>query len=191
MPMTSSDEEIIRLIDKTEANLKRIEKISGRFICFTLNEWRYATRHIMRYHSSADVMDVNKAIGHLKRAYFDSCDVLLDCLLDRVSSIDDEIRGFAGIVAAIVPDFNKFRMAVHSARNAHLSAQTISGEERERTYDALDEHCRQIEAYLQNMDATKDVWQADIRKQKLRDRLPVIWTAIGITVTIILAIIFN
>ena len=44
MPKTSSDEEIIRLIDKTEANLKRIEKISGRFICFTLNEWRYATR---------------------------------------------------------------------------------------------------------------------------------------------------
>jgi len=189
--MTSSDEEIIRLIDKTEENLKRIEIINGRFVCFTLNEWRYATRHIMRYRASDDAQDLQKAVGHLKRAYFDSCDVLLDCLLDRIRCIDDEIRGFASILASIVPDFNKSRIAIHSARNAHLTVQTISGDEREQAYDMLNEHCAKLEEYIRNVEATKDVWQADIRKQKLRDRLPIIWTAIGIAVTIVLAIIFN
>ena len=48
----------------------------------------------------------HKALGHLKRAYFDSCDILLDCMLNRISFLDDEIRGFANVVAPIVPDFD-------------------------------------------------------------------------------------
>ena len=44
--------------------------------------------------------------------------------------------------------------------------------------------------YLTNVDATKDVWQSDIRAQRSRDRWPLIWTAIGIAVSIVLAIVF-
>ena len=61
----------------------------------------------------------------------------------------------------------------------------------EKAYDLLCGHCAELEKYLSNMDATKDIWQADIRKQMRRDRLPVIWTVIGIAVSIILAMIFG
>lgn len=189
--MTSSDEQLLALIDKTEENLKRIEIINGRFICFSLNEWRYATRHVMRYHASGDTDESRKALSHLKRAYYDSCDILLDCLLNKVAMLDDEIRGYANIVAQVVPDFQKSRIAIHAARDAHYSAQTISGDDREKQYDALHAHCEDLEKYLGAMAATQDVWQSDIRKQKSRDRLPVIWAAIGIAVSIILAIIFG
>lgn len=189
--MTSSDEQLLALIDKTEENLKRIEIINGRFICFSLNEWRYATRHVMRYHACGDAEESRKALSHMKRAYFDSCDILLDCLLNRVSMLDDEIRGYANIVAQTVPDFQKSRVAIHAARDAHYSAQTISGNDREVKYDSLHSHCLELEQYLNNMSATQDIWQEDIRKQKSRDRLPIIWTAIGIAVSIILAIILG
>jgi hypothetical protein len=189
--MTSSDGELLALIDKTEENLKRIEIVNGRFVCFSLNEWRYATRHVMRYHASGNAEECIKALSHLKRAYFDSCDILLDCLLNRISMLDDEIRGFANLVAQVVPNFRESRIAIHAARDAHYSAQTISGDDREAKYDSLRVHCAELEKYLANMAATQDVWQADIRKQKLRDRIPVIWAAIGIAVSIILAIIFS
>ena len=189
--MTSSDDELLRLLDKTEGNLKRIEILNKRFVCFSLNEWRYATRHIVQYHVTGNQEDAHKALGHLKRAYFDSCDILLDCMLNRISFLDDEIRGYANVVAPIIPDFDKSRIAIHAAKQAHLSAQAISGDEREKAYDLLGGHCAELEKYLSNMDATKDIWQADIRKQKRRDRLPVIWTVIGIAVSIILAIVFS
>lgn len=189
--MTSFDEHLVSLIDKTEENLKKIEILNGRFVCFSLNEWRYATRHVMRYHLSGDDEESRKALSHMKRAYFDSCDILLDCLLNRVCMLDDEIRGYANIVAQVVPDFKKARIAIHAARDAHYSAQTISGDDREAQYGILCAHCLELEKYLDNMAATQDVWQEDIRKQKSRDRLPLIWTAIGIAVSIILAIVFG
>jgi hypothetical protein len=189
--MTSSDGELLDLLDKTEGNLKRIEILNKSFVCLSLNEWRYATRHIVQYMVSGVQEEKHKALGHLKRAYFDSCDILLDCMLNRISFLDDEIRGFANVVAPIVPDFDKSRIAIHAAKQAHFSAQSIPRDEREKAYDLLCGHCAELEKYLSNMDATKDIWQADIRKQMRRDRLPVIWTVIGIAVSIILAMIFG
>ena len=41
------------------------------------------------------------------------------------------------------------------------------------------------------LDKSRNAWQDDIRVQKRRDRMPIIWSAIGIAVSIILAIVFT
>lgn len=189
--MTSSEEMLSSLMAKTEANIKRIESINGRFVSIVLNEWRYVTRHMVRYHVSGENNEIEKAIGHMKRAYFDSCDILMDVLLNRISVLDDEIRGYASIVATIVPGFNESRIAVHKAKEAHRTAGGTSGEDREKEYESLVGHCARLERYLDDVESTKEIWQEDIRKQKYRDRIPVIWTVAGIVVSIVLAVLFK
>jgi len=190
--MTSCDSKLaLDLLDKTEANLKRIEIYNTDFVCFSLNEWRYATRHLVSFNATGDADEERKAISHLKRAYYDSCDVLIDCLLNQISGYDYEAHGFAGVLANIVPGFSESRLAVHAAREAHVKAQSVGGAERESSYDCLTVHCDKLERYLKNLEATRDLWVEDIRKQRNRDRLPIIWTMIGIGVSIVLALIFH
>ena len=47
-------DDIRRLIDGTEANIKRFETLTGEFPCNVLNEWRYATRHVVSLLDSPD-----------------------------------------------------------------------------------------------------------------------------------------
>ena len=77
--MTSSDSKmVLDLLERTEANLKRIEIYNKRFVCLSLNEWRYAARHFATYNVTGSEEEQRKALSHLKRAYYDSCDVLID-----------------------------------------------------------------------------------------------------------------
>lgn len=190
--MTSCDSSLIlELLEKTEANLKRIEIYNKRFVCLSLNEWRYAARHFATFNVTHDADEERKALSHLKRAYYDSCDVLIDCLLNAISRYDFEAHGFAGVLANIVPGFAESRLAVHTAKEAHFKAQSVGGDEREVAYESLAIHCVNLEKYLTNLEATRDFWAEDIRKQRSRDRLPIIWTIIGIGVSIVLALIFH
>jgi len=190
--MTSCDSRmVLNLLERTESNLKRIEIYNKRFVCLSLNEWRYAARHFATYNVTGSEDEQRKDVSHLKRAYYDSCDVLIDCLLNAISNFDSEAHGYASILANIVPHFAESRLAVHEARRAHLVAQSVSGDERENAYESLSTHCEKLEQYLSNLEATRELWAEDIRKQKSRDRLPIIWTIIGIGVSIVLALIFG
>ena len=188
---SSKFEEIARLLDKTERNLKRIERIDDSFVSFAINEWRYATRHVIAYMQSGSAEEECKVVGHLKRAYFDSSEVLLDGLLDRIAKYELYFRGYSGIVAAIVPGFKEAYLKVWEAKELLAKAQAYDLESREVKYDRLEPYCDALEAFVENLEKSRNAWQDDIRVQKRRDRMPIIWSAIGIAVSIILAIIFT
>ena len=76
--------EINTIIGKTEENLKRIQNINNSFVFPVLNQWRYATRHMANYLSAPENDgECQKVIAHLKKAYADSCEVLLIVHLRR------------------------------------------------------------------------------------------------------------
>ena len=95
--MTSA-ERALSLIDRTEANIKRIEELQSAFAAPVLNEWRYAIRHVVTM-AAGGGEGADKAEGHLKRAYFDSCDIVIDCQLDIIATVH---RRCLGSLAAIV-----------------------------------------------------------------------------------------
>lgn len=179
------------LLDKTERNLKRIERINDSFVCFALNEWRYATRHVVNFMRAGNPEEESKVVGHLKRAYFDSCDVLLDGLLNMVAQYEVQFGGYASLVAGIVPDFKEAYAKVWEAKELHLEARSFNEESRESRYDGLEPYCEALSEFVGNLGKSRDIWLREIRAQRRRDRMPVIWTAIGITVSIILAILFH
>ena len=188
---SSRFEEIARLLDKTERNLKRIERIDVSFVSFAINEWRYATRHIVTYMQTGSAEEECKVVGHLKRAYFDSNEVLLDGLLDRIAKFESLFRGYSGIVSAVVPGFKEAYLKVWEAKEKLFKAQSYDSESREVKYDSLEPYCDALESFVENLEKSRNAWQDDIRVQKRRDRMPIIWSAIGIAVSIILAIVFT
>ncbi len=182
--------EIPALIEKTERNLKLIEEINGEFVYPTLNEWRYATRHVASLLATPeDEEECNKAVSHLKRAYFDSCDILLDCILARIRDYGLCYHGYASIVSQIVPDFQNGILATRDAQMAHRKVQLTHGEEREKNYDALTGHAERLLRFLDALTTTESTWAEDIRRQKQRDRLPIIIAVITIAVTILVAVL--
>ena len=188
--MTSVEiEELDGLLTKTEANLKLIQEVGGDFVYPMLNEWRYATRHIVNLLVKPNEADFQKTIGHLKRAYFDSCDILLNCLLQNIADHYDAFRGYASIVNQIVPDFQQHNLRMHEAIRVRERIASAKGDARESEYDALAPYIVSLMEFARLLSSTRVNWIEDIRKQKLRDRLPVLISIVGIAISVAIAIL--
>lgn len=182
------------LIDKTEENLKLIEQISGDFMAPVLNEWRYAIRHVISTFIKRDFsgIEAQKTIGHLKRAYFDSCDILLDCQLNILTAIHGKCLGYSENVSKIVPDYSLYLEKVRKAQTSHREAQNKHGEERESAFDSLLPAIQELDEILDTMTFHADDIAATIRRAKNKDAIAkysVIATIAGIIVTIVMKFI--
>ena len=131
-------DQALSLINKTEANLRRIDAFGEDFAIPSLNEWRYAIRHVVTAagKSGDSAQDWEKAIGHIKRAYFDSCDILLDCQLKVLMETNRRYRGHADQVAKILPDYPKWIGTIRRAQELHGKAD-LESDNREAAYDSL------------------------------------------------------
>ncbi len=131
-------DQALSLINKTEANLRRIDAFGEDFAIPSLNEWRYAIRHVVTAagKSGDAAQDWGKAIGHIKRAYFDSCDILLDCQLKVLIETNRRYRGHADQVAKILPDYPKWIGTIRRAQELHGKAD-LESDNREAAYDSL------------------------------------------------------
>ena len=101
---------LLTLVDKTENNLRLIERFNGNFALPVLNEWRYSTRHILvaNFKSDDAAAEANvRAMRHLQRAYFDSCDLLIDCLLTEIRTRKESYRGYEATVLAVFPEYSE------------------------------------------------------------------------------------
>ena len=180
---------LLELVRKTEANIKRIEGLQRDFIAYTLNEWRYATHHLCLAICNGNEEDRQKAENHLQRAYFDSCDIIVDCQLNRIAELETRFRGYVSTVAGLVGDFAEKCNCVHEAQN--IRRLTVGGGvDRLEAYTRLACLADKLDAFIKELESTLPYWMEDIRKQKRRDRLPIVIALIGIAVSICLAILF-
>lgn len=177
----------LSLVDKTEANIKLIEQISSSFAAPVLNEWRYATRHVLAAFAGDGQSDENarKAVNHLKRAYFDSCDIVLDCQLHALRRIHERCLGYAEAVVKVVPDYPAWLETVRDAQRRHREAQTTYGEAREAAFDSLAPSIKALDEILDRLSFHADEMAAAVRRAKTNVRLTVAAKSAGIAVAAI------
>ena len=140
--MTSAEgdvSEILDLVDKTEANLKKAEKYSGELVVPVLNEWRCGTRHIIAATQNPNASEAERtsALGHWRRAYFDSCDVLINFQLERLAEVHAACRNYPEAVATVLPKFWDYVQTMRRVQKMHEAAARKTAEEKEREYDSL------------------------------------------------------
>lgn len=179
----------LALVRKTEANIKRIEWLRGDFISYALNEWRYATHHLCLAVCDGSNDDMLKAEHHLQRAYYDSCDILVDCQLNKLAELELEFRGYVSSVAGLVDGFAEKCQCVYEAQRFRRMTVGI-GDDKTKAYSRLEELADKLDGFIKELEATHPYWADEIRKQKFRDRLPIVLALAGIAVSIVLAVVF-
>jgi hypothetical protein len=183
--MTSADGEkpsIGLLLRATESNLKRIEAVSCNFLAPVLNEWRYATRHIATLlDAPSDESERGKAIGHLERAYLDSCEILLSILLDSCRDFREQVGDYADVLRTFVKDYDSWLAKI---RNAQKAQGESADDDRFGRARRLASCCDDLIAFLDVVDVCKDDLFARIAKERRRDRRDGILLACAVLGTI-------
>ena len=181
--------ELARLLDGTEANAKRIESLQGTFPVVVLNEWRYATRHVVNLlEGDGDSTERRKAENHLARAYFDSCDMLLDCLLDRAREYDVAYSAYPEILTATVQNYPSVRKAIRDAHKAHAASQGFVDAEKRTRYAELERVIAPLDAAVAALDDASQDLAAACRRQRRKDAMTlagIILAALGILATVL------
>lgn len=173
--------ELARLLDATEENAKRIEAILGSFPAVVLNEWRYATRHVVNLlEGDGDETERRKAEDHVARAYFDSCDILLDCLLDRAREYSERYDAYPEILNAAVKDYPSVLAAIRSAHAAHKRSQGFVEADKRERYAELSEHIKPLSDAIDALDAAAPTIAAACRREKQKAVLTVVALVTGI-----------
>lgn len=180
------------LVRRTERNIKRIEIVGRDFVVPVLNEWRYATRHILtatlNENPEAARIEWKKAVSHVKRAYFDSCDILLTCNLSRAKEILDGCAGYRSLVAQIVPEYPSIRARILAAQTASIENDAVTAEEKEERFESLDPVLSDLSEAVLKLSASHDELQEEVRKAVRRDRISLcslVATLAGIAVGIV------
>ena len=100
--------ELQDLIEKTEANVKRLERYSRTYVSPVINEYRYALFHLVhaRNEGRNSLEELRKAVNHMRRAYCDSCEILLDWLVCSGREYMSAVRENAAIskVCGVEPE---------------------------------------------------------------------------------------
>lgn len=179
--MTSKEfgRQLSELVDATESNLKKIEGFNGDFIVTALNEWRYATRHIVD--AMCDIRDEEnriRAVCHLQRAYFDSCDILLTCLLSRFYALHDEFRDLASLVAKHVDGYVEKCSRIREIAELYRSVK--KSDKREDFYKEIAKACDDAEGIVKAFESTADVWRDEIRRTRRNDRFAIVGIVVGV-----------
>ncbi len=178
--------ELAKLLDGTEANAKRIQALKGKFPVAVLNEWRYATRHIVNLlEKDAGEEEMSKAENHLARAYYDSCDMLLDCLLDRIREYDEAYGDYPEILAATIPDYPLHRQAIRNAHKIHSTSQGFVDAKKRERYAELASHIEPLNKAVEAYDDARDEIVVACRRAKRKDSLAFTIAIIGIVLTIL------
>ena len=174
--------DISELVCGTEGNIARITAISGKFAVPCLNEWRYATKHVaLLLKDPNDTVNRDKAIGHLKRAYFDSSDILLTILLDGMREVFEDVGAYVDVATGIIPDFASWSSSCTKAQRL----QREPCEDRYLRAREMDEVSSTLIGYLDKANLNRGNLLAAISRKRRSERL----TAIGVIATAVSAII--
>lgn len=171
--------EVKKLLDDTEQNLKRIEVLSDDYLVPILNEWRYATRHIVDAHFSGDEEGLSNSIRHLRRARYDSFDVLLSFQIERIQNYKAQFSRYIDTMEKYVPKYADWQVRIKKAMRFLKLDYTAFN--KESMYDDIRRACLDMDEYLEIIEATEEDWVRAIRKEKLKD----FWSFVLGVVTII------
>ena len=164
--------DISDLVCATESNIARITAVSGKFAVPCLNEWRYATKHVaLLLKDPNDSVQREKAIGHLKRAYFDSSDILLTVLLDSLRRVFEDVGAYSDIAAKVIPGYGKWGEVFNDA----LALQYEPTDDRLTRARKMDEMSKLIIGFVNQAVASRGTLLLAIARERSKER----WQAIG------------
>ncbi len=158
-------QELLSALTDTEKNLKLIENYTDAVAVPILNEWRYATRHIVDVYFNLDDKDaLDKAHGHFRRACYDSFGMLMTYQLAKIDNFHRTFFGYAGIVRKYIENYNEWQIKVDEARRLYDMLPETN--EKDGFYEKVKAVCGELQGYIRILNATQNSWMGEVRSQK-------------------------
>lgn len=149
-------EEIVRLFEKAEKDLKKSEHLDTKLTIPCINELRYAGYHIAKA-TSNDNTDENlkKAVGHCKRAIYDANESAIVFLLERIATFQNDYSKSPN-VSTIVLGYSKLKQEILeiSERIQHNKKQ--NRDSRDQYYEACTNDCDRLKDIESLLNISRD-----------------------------------
>lgn len=155
--------ELEALLNETEANIKLLEVYSKGFVTSVLNEWRYATRHMLGVvFDPNDEESFKRTVAHLQRARYDSYDFLLVYQIDEIKKFRDYYLDYTEVIKPVIPDYGNWQIRLNAAVRLHRD--WFGKDKREMYYEQVKTTNAELEIFLSTLENTREECSRLIRK---------------------------
>lgn len=188
---------------KTSALLKQIEWEDEGLTIPVVNELRAVGFHLLLHLKAEDdttrQRELDKAIGHVKRAYFDINEIVLLYYLEELNQIDEKVRGYSFVLAKHIDEYSAKIKAAKQARKliSQPDFTALSADAREQQFVSLDTAIADLRSFIGDyQDAQELIWdeitqlQSQKHAQDINIRIAVfgaVATALGVIITLLFA----
>lgn len=172
LPNQEKWDSLFNLCDKVDKELKSSEISTLEISIPVLNQLRYVECHIRRVLQSPNhenEIELDKAIGHAKRAHFDIQEISVINLLLAVAAIRDEVGAYSHILKNHITDYDMIKQSMISAKNS-VSDVIESQKNRNDLYTELDEHIRPIRDYITAYECVREEIQSEIKNIERKEK---------------------
>lgn len=167
-----------KLFDEAEFLEKELEIESSAYFQPSVNELRYAARHLLNYLVNSKDLDYDESKVHILRAIYDARDMLLLLYYEKINEFEKVYRSVS--ISSSIANWVQIRARLNKIKtlSADPEFKNNNREEFDKTYNEV-----------------KDIWTLidaaipELNKQLNSSRKSTIITAISVTVAIVSAII--
>jgi len=182
--------EIVTLFNKAEIDLKKSEHLDSKLNIPCINELRYAGYHIAKA-TSGDNPDENieKAVGHCKRAIYDANESAVIFLLESIRSFQNDYAGSAN-VSTIVDGYSKLKQEISDIANRIKQNKSENSGSRDKYYESCSDDCDRLKEIENLLTISRDeinVLEAKDLKDTRRFVTTVVLGGLGIVTAIAIA----
>jgi len=165
------------LFTETEFLEKELEIESGSYFQPSINELRYAGKHISLYLVSQENSDYEKAISHILRAIYDARDMLILLYLEKINTFEKVYKSIS--ITSCIANWAQVRAEVNKIKKLSSNPEFKNNrKEFDETYKALKDIWNLLEAAIPELD-----------KQQNSSKKNLVITVISIIIAIISAVI--
>ncbi|MDQ7074607.1 MAG: hypothetical protein Q9O24_05515 [Gammaproteobacteria bacterium] len=156
-------ENIIRLFDEAENEVKKIEGLNGEIVIPSLNELRYVGYHLVRSlceeNESEMLKQIEKAENHCKRAIYDATESGLLYFLENIMAFKRDYSNNSAIMD-VLPDYAKYLAEADTARKKIAQIASNGIRDRSNYY----KECHPMYCSLEKIDHQFDIARPIISK---------------------------
>ena len=158
---SDSFQELSTAYMRAEVAIKDAERLCDKLSIPSLNEIRCAMYHVMR--TSGDMRaleacdEMQKAVSHCRRAYFDAREMEMAALYDASGRVLAALSKYAEAVNKVFLSYTDHKAKAIAARKAISAAGSVKVKDnREEHYETFDSHCLALREFLCDYETYQD-----------------------------------
>lgn len=185
---------IVALFDKAENKVKEVEQFAQELSIPSINELRYVGYHLARAMCENDERElscqIEKAIGHCKRAIYDAHEIGIIYMLERVRIFKDAYSSHASAVLEVIPAYTGELSSSNKASKFIAEIKEQHRNNRDDYYELCVPHYETLRDIVERLSQAEPLINTKITEKATQDRrdtrrfiMTISLTVLGITIT--------